>query len=325
MTTQEEYSNLKTSDLLKDQTDYDAIVVGSGPAGMSAALCLSRAKLSVLIIDRNLPGGQTATAYKITNYLGFPDGILGSDLSSLMEDQMTSNQIKYSCETVEDIIDVNNNLKRIQTDLGNVYHTKGVILAIGLEPKPLESKFERQFLGRGLSYYAQSDVLSYKDKHVAVIGGGNCACYAAEYLSEFVEKLYLIHRSDYLKAVRSLKERVMDNPVIDIIWNTEISDVFGIDKLEKIKLHNMTNDQETWIDVQGVFIYVGRIPPKDIINFELNVDEKGFILTDEYMRTNKQGIYAAGDIRSKQIRQISTAVSDGMIAAINLDKDLFQK
>jgi len=324
MTVQEEYSNLKTSDLLKDQSDYDAIVVGSGPAGMSAALCLSRARLSVLIIDRSLPGGQTATAYKITNYLGFPDGILGSELSTRMEDQLAAYNITYSCETVEDIIDMNNNMKRVQTDLGKVYQTKGVILAIGLEPKPLESKFEMQFLGRGLSYYAQSDIMKYKDKHVAVIGGGNCACYAADYLSEFVEKLYLIHRSDYLKAVRSLKEKIMENPVIDVIWNTEISDAFGIDKLEKIKLHNMTNNQETWIDVQGVFIYVGRIPPKDIINFELNVDEKGFIVTDDYMRTNKHGIYAAGDIRSKQIRQISTAVSDGMIAAINLDKDLFQ-
>ena len=174
------------------------------------------------------------------------------------------------------------------------------------------------------SYYAQSDIDSYRDKDVAVIGGGNCACYAADYLSEFVNKLYLIHQSDYIKAVRNLKQRVMDNPKINVIWNTEPVAALGIDKVEKIKLNNIVTEQETWIDVSGVFIYVGRIPPKDIVCVDISLDEKGFIITDEFMRTNVSGIYAAGDIRSKQIRQIATAVSDGMIAAINVDKDLFQ-
>ncbi|MBH38193.1 thioredoxin-disulfide reductase [bacterium] len=320
----EEMNVVQKLDSKQDQDYFDVVIVGSGPGGMSAALCAARAKLSVLMIDRNLPGGQTATAYNISNYLGFPTGILGSDLSIKMEEHLNEYGVSYSCETVEDVSDVEDGLKLVKTDLAKHYKTKGVILALGLEPKPLETNFERQFLGRGISYYAQSDIESYQDKDVAVIGGGNCACYAADYLSQYVNKLFLIHRSDYLKAVRNLKQKVMTNENISVIWNTVPVDAFGIDKLEKIKLSNIVTNQETWLDVKGVFIYVGRIPPHEILNLNLNLDEKGYIITDEFMRTNISGIYAAGDIRSKQIRQIPTAVSDGMIAAINLDKDLFQ-
>jgi thioredoxin reductase (NADPH) len=319
----EEMSVVQKIDNTNSSGTYDVIIVGSGPAGMSAALCAARAKLSVMIIDRNLPGGQTATAYKISNYLGFPKGVLGSDLSLKMEDQLKEYDIHYSCETVEDVSHSEKGIKIVKTDLSKEYKTKAVILALGLEPKPLETNFEKQFLGRGISYYAQSDIEHYRDKDVAVIGGGNCACYAADYLSNYVNKLYLIHRSDYLKAVRNLKQKVMTNDNINVIWNTVPIDAFGIDKLEKIKLSNIATKQDTWLDVQGVFIYVGRIPPKEILNLNLNLDENGFIITDEFMRTNIPGIYAAGDIRSKQIRQIPTAVSDGMIAAINCDKDLF--
>ncbi len=320
----EEMNVVQKLEMDQNKDYFDVIIVGSGPGGMSAALCAARAKLSVLIIDRNLPGGQTATAYKISNYLGFPAGILGSDLSVKMEDHLNSYGVAYRCETVEDVSDFEDGLKVVKTDLANQYKTKGVILALGLEPKPLETNFERQFLGRGISYYAQSDIEYYRDKDVAVIGGGNCACYAADYLSQYVNKLFLIHRSDYLKAVRNLKQKVMTNDNINVIWNTVPVDAFGIEKLEKIKLSNVVTQQETWLDVNGVFIYVGRIPPNEILNLNLSLDEKGHIITDEFMRTNIPGIYAAGDIRSKQIRQIATAVSDGMIAAINLDKDLFQ-
>jgi len=158
-----------------------------------------------------------------------------------------------------------------------------------------------------------------------VIGGGNCACYAAEYLAQFVKKLYIIHRSDYIKAVKTLKEKIMNNSIIDVLWNTELVDVFGVDHVEKIKLLNISTTQTTWLDVKAIFVYVGRIPPRDLISVDIELDEKGYIITDEYMRTNIPGVYAAGDIRSKQIRQIATAISDGMIAAINVDRDIIQK
>lgn len=322
MTLQEELSKIETdSDL--ESMDFDVAVIGAGPAGMSAALCAARARLNVVIFDKNLPGGQAATAYKISNYLGFPNGILGSDLALEMENHLNDYNIVYKCESVEDIVDVSSKIKCVKTDLGNDYRVRGVILSLGLEPKPLEMTFEKTFLGRGISYYAQSDVEKYAGQDVAVIGGGNCACYAADYLSQFVNKLYLIHHSDFIKSVKNLKKKIMENPKIDILWNTKLIDAFGLDSIEKIKLENNITHQQTWIDVKGVFIYVGRIPPKQILRIDLNLDESGFIVTDDYMRTNIAGIYAAGDIRSKQIRQIATAVADGMIAAINLDKDLF--
>lgn len=322
MTLKEDLDLLEQLDSFSPEDIFDMIIIGSGPAGMSAALCAGRAKLKVLMIDKSLPGGQSSTAYKITNYLGFPNGKLGPDLAYDMESHLKEYSISYRCESVEDILTPGEPVKKVKTDLGNIYKTKAIVMAIGLEPKPLEMDFEKQFLGRGISYYAQSDVENYAGKDVAVIGGGNCACYAADYLSQFVNKLYLIHRSDYIKAVKMLKDKVMENPKIDILWDTQPEDAFGIDKVERIKLNHVITKQSTWITVQGVFIYVGRIPPKDLISVELEVDENGYILTDDYMRTNIPGIYAAGDIRSKQIRQIATAVSDGMIAAINAEKDL---
>jgi thioredoxin reductase (NADPH) len=313
---------LKEKELIpKDGDLFDIIIIGSGPAGMSAALCAARSKLKLLLIEKTLPGGEASTAYRIYNYLGFPNGILGTELSRRMEDHLTDYDVYYSCETIYDISSITEKQKIVRTDLGNSYKTKAVIIATGLEPKELNTEFERQFLGRGISYYAQSDWEMYQGKTVAVIGGGNCACYAAEYLADIASSLYLVHRSDRLKAVTTLQDKVFNNPKINVIWNTELVDVFGIEHVEKMKLEHTITKQHTWIDTQGVFIYVGRKPPEDIINLEVAIDEGGFVITDECMRTNIPGIYAAGDIRAKQIRQIATAVSDGMIAAVNAAKD----
>ncbi len=300
---------------------FDLIIIGAGPAGMSAAICAGRARLKTLVIEKALPGGQATTAYHITNYLGFPDGILGDSLTFEMEKHMASFSIYYTCESVEDIALMGED-KLVTTDMGQSYKSRAVIIAGGLEPKKIGAEFEKKFLGRGISYYAQGDVSFYKDKDVAVIGGGNCACYAADYLAESVNQLYLIHRSDSLKAVSNLKEKVMSNPKIHIIWHSELVDIFGLDKVEKMKVRHVLNDQHTWLDVKGVFVYVGRMPNSNLLHLNLNLDESGYIITDEYMRTNIKGVYAAGDIRSKQIRQIATAVSDGMIAAINAERDL---
>lgn len=301
---------------------YDVTIIGAGPAGMSAAVCAGRAKLKTLLIEKALPGGEASTAYKIENYLGFPDGTLGVDLSKQMEAHVRHLNVDLVYENVEDIQNIQTTEKMIRTELGNLYKTKAIIVATGLEPKKLNTPFEQKFLGRGLSYYAQSDPELYRDKDVAVIGGGNCACYAAEYLSNFVNKLYLVHNTDTLKAVSSLKEKILSTSNVSTMWDSKLVDIFGIDNVEKIKILNTLTGQHTWLDVKGVFIYVGRIPPQQIFNLELNVDENGYIITDEYMRTNIRGVYAAGDIRAKQIRQIATAVSDGMVAAINAERDL---
>jgi thioredoxin reductase (NADPH) len=302
--------------------EFDVIIIGAGPAGMAAAVYSGRARLKVLVIDKALPGGQMVTGYRLWDYPGFPGGVLGCDLAENMETQMYGYSVYYSCEEVDDLMNISPTQKVVKTDLGHVYTCKAVIIAVGLEPKMIKKSFEQQFLGRGISYFAQCDAESYKDQPVAVIGGGTCACYAANFLSEFVGHIYMIHRSDKIDAVTSIKEKVLKDPKISIIWNSSIVDVFGIDHLEKIKVENDVTHQHTWIDVKAAFIYIGRKPPQSIVSLEVAIDEAGHIITDDCMRTNIHGVYAAGDIRSKQVRQVVTAVSDGMIAAINLEKDI---
>lgn len=303
---------------------FDVVVIGAGPGGMSAALCAARAKLNVLVLEKALPGGQASTAYRIFNFLGYPDGIMGVELAKRMEDHLNQYEIAYSCENVSDIVNIHGPEKKVHTDLGNIYSAKTIIIATGLEPKRLDMPFESKFYGRGISYFAQGDAEDYAGKDVAVIGGGNCACYATEFLSEHVNQLYIIHSGDQLKAVKYVKEKIEKNPKITTIWNSKVVDVFGIDKVEKIKLENLVTGQYTWLDVKGVFLYVGRRPPRDLVNLNVHVDESGYVVTDEYMRTNIKGVYAVGDIRAKQIRQIATAVSDGMIAAVNIERDFFR-
>ncbi|MEK9657986.1 MAG: FAD-dependent oxidoreductase [bacterium] len=320
-----EYSvELESVQTPKNKEHFDVLVIGSGPAGMSAALCSRRAGLKVLIIDKALPGGQTSTAYNINNYLGFPNGILGVDLSGKMELQLKQQGVFFLCDQVIDVLTCSEKAKQVKTVLGHVYFTKSIVLATGLEPKPLDKSFEKRFLGRGVSYYAQGDGLSYQGKSVAVIGGGNCACYAADYLLNFVERLYLIHRGNDIKAVRVLKDKVLKHQNLVVLWETDVLGVFGVDKVEKLKCQHLYTGQETWLDVQCVFIYVGRVPSSEFFLLDLQTDEGGYVLTDDYMRTSIPGIYAVGDIRHKQIRQIATAVSDGMIAAINIERDLFR-
>lgn len=304
--------------------EFDVIIIGAGPAGMSAATCIRRGGLSTLVIEQALPGGQASTAYHIDNYLGFSDGIFGDTLGREMEAQMRKQDHFYTCEMVEDIIEGPENIKIVRTELNHEYRGKAIVIATGLNPKTLNTNFEKSFLGRGVSYYAQGDIDEYKGADVAVIGGGNCACYAADFLSNHVNQLYLIHKSDQIKAVNQLREKVLKNPKIHLLWNSEISDIFGIDKVEKLKIHNSTTNQHTWINVKGVFIYIGRVPSNQLLHIDLKTNEEGYIITDEYMRTNIPGIYAVGDIRTKQIRQIATAVSDGMVAAINIERDLFR-
>lgn len=305
---------------------FDLIIVGAGPAGSSAAICAARAQIKTLIIERAIVGGQAGMSYHVENLLGFQDGVLGESLARTIEKQVLGHDCYVSFETVEQIVADNTDApKAVHTNMGHIYYAKAIVLANGLEPKKIEKPFETAFLGRGISYYAQGDAAFYADKDVAVIGGGNCACYAADYLSGFVRHLYLIHHSDTVKAVKTLKEKILGNPKIECIWDSTLEEVFGIDKVEKMKVVNRITGQHTWLDVRGIFLYVGRIPPKEFALPGLATDEKGFVITDEYMRTNISGVYAVGDIRSKQIRQIATAISDGMIAAVNVERDLLRK
>ncbi|MFC1616841.1 NAD(P)/FAD-dependent oxidoreductase [Candidatus Margulisiibacteriota bacterium] len=304
----------------KNQDNFDVIIIGAGPAGMSAALGAGRADMKVLIMEKTLPGGETSAACNITNYLGFPGGIQGIDLARKMEDHMFNYEIHYTSETAETIKNISDKEKQITTDFGNSYSTKSIILATGLESKKLNNPSAVKFLGRGLSYCAPCDAPLYKDKNIAIIGSGNCACYAADLLSQYAKKIYMVHTSSTIKAVKSLKKTIMANSKITMMWDSAIETIFGIDNVEKTKIANSLTGQYTWIDVKGIFVYIGRVPPEQDFGIEIKKDEKGYIVTDEYMRTNVNGIFAVGDIRAKQIRQIATAVSDGLVAAVNAER-----
>ena len=308
-------TSVEKEDQSKSSKDiFDTVIIGAGPAGMSAAICAARASLNVLLIDKALPGGECATACRIDNYIGHPGGVLGPDLGKKMEDQLKEySNITLRCEVVKDILNIESDIKIVQTELENSYKTKTIILTIGLEPKKLNAAFESQFIGRGVSYFAQCDAEFHRDQDVIVIGGGNCACYAADYLANFASQVYMVHSFDHLRAVQTLKDKIMANPQITLMWDSQVTEVFGVDRVEKAKVENLINGQYTWVDVKGVFVYVGRKPSTDKISIEIEVDEEGYIVSDECMRTNIKGVFAAGDIRSKQVRQIATAVSDGMI------------
>ena len=319
---------LPNPELLKKEPEnndmFDVVIIGAGPAGMSAAICASRADLKTLVVEKALPGGECSTACKIDNFIGQPNGIHGPELSRVMEAQLFNQEVFYTCETVVDFINFDGPIKTVTTSLGNSYRTKTIILALVLEPKKLESDFEHRFMGQGVSYYAQADPSYYENKNAVVIGGGNCACYAADYLSKYVNQVYMVHNYDSIRAVKKLKNSIESNEKITIMWNSKVTELFGVDHVERVKTENVITGQSTWLDAQGVFIYIGRVPPQDIVRFDVQLDEQGFIVTDEFMRTNIKGVYAAGDIRSKQVRQIAPAVSDGMIAAINIERDYFR-
>jgi len=303
---------------------YDLIIIGGGPAGLSAALCASRASLRVLLIEKTVLGGEATEACRIDNLIGFPGGILGTNLATQMRQQIAEWPIDHVFEGVDDIQSLEPFKKVVRTDLGGAYSGKAVLVSVGLEPKKIDSKFENRFLGRGVSYCAQGDCDFYRDEDVVVLGGGNCAAYAADYLAQYARSVTLVHSANHIRAVRSLKEKIEANPKITVLWDSEVEEIFGIERVEKIKIRHLLNQDSTWVNAKAVFVYKGRIPPQEILNLDLKKDEHGFIVTDEYMRTNMTGIYAAGDIRAKQIRQIATAISDGMIAAINIERDLLK-
>ena len=258
---------------------FDVIIIGSGPSGMSAGICASRSDLKTLIIEKALPGGECSTACKIDNFIGQPKhGILGEDLGRVMEEQLFTHDVYYTCETVIDFINIQGPVKTVITSLGNEYRTKTIILAIGLEPKKLNAEFESQFMGHGISYYAQADPSYYENKNAVVIGGGNCACYAADYLTNFVNHVYMVHNFDQLRAVKKLKQKIESNENITLMWNSKVTEVFGIDHVEKVKTEHVLTGQSTWLDAQGIFIYIGRTPHKILFVLILTLMKKGSLL-----------------------------------------------
>ncbi len=291
---------------------YDVTVIGAGPAGLTAALYASRANLVVLLLDRGAYGGQMNNTAEIENYPGFKS-ILGPDLSQKMYDSATNFGADYAYGTVREVVD-HGSYKQIKTDSGD-YETKAVIIGTGSKYRNLSVPGEEEYRGRGVSNCAVCDGAFFRNKEVVVVGGGDSAIEEGEYLTHLVDKVTVVHRRAELRAQKILQERAFKNPKMNFIWNSNVQEIIGSDnKVTGVKLINNKNQETSRLDAAGVFIYVGLEPMTDAFDDLGITDTHGWVKTDEEMATSVPGIFAVGDVRQKNLRQVVTATGDGGIA-----------
>jgi len=302
---------------------YDVIIIGGGPAGLTAGLYTSRARLKSLLIEKGFAGGLVTTIDWVENYPGFDEGISGVELSQRMERQAK----KFGLETVQGSVKeiyVHDEIKRIVLEEGNVYEAKTVILATGANPGLLKVKGEEKYRGRGVSYCATCDGAFFRGKKIAVVGGGNSAVQEALFLTKLAEVVYIVHRRDQLRATKIIQEKAFANPNIKFIWNSLVEKIDGEDTVNSLVLKNVKTGEVSRLEVEGVFIYVGYNPSTGFLKGIVKLDEDNYILTDEDMSTSVPGIFAAGDVREKPLKQITTAVGDGATAAVSAEKYISQ-
>ncbi|MCL6627403.1 thioredoxin-disulfide reductase [Alicyclobacillus shizuokensis] len=293
---------------------YDVVIIGGGPAGLSAGVYAARANLKALIVERGLPGGQMQNTLEVENYTGIKT-ILGPELSESMRDHAESLGVEFKMAEVERV-DLEGQPKRVYTSEGEV-SAKAVIVATGATPRRLGIPGEDKLSGRGVSWCAVCDGAFFRNKRIAVVGGGDSACEEGVFLTRFGEKVTLIHRRDKLRAQPILQKRALENEKMEFIWNHQVVEVLGDDKVTGIRIRHVATGEEQTLDVDGLFIYVGFDPITSFLQGSRILDENGYVLTDEDMKTSIPGVFAAGDVRAKGLRQIITAAAEGAIAAMS--------
>ena len=292
---------------------YDMIIVGGGPGGYTAALYGARAGLDVLIIERLSAGGQMNLTGQIDNYPGFPEGVDGFQLSYNMQQQAERFGARTNYAEVLKL-ELEADVKKVITNEGE-YLARSVVFSTGANPRQLGVEREQEMIGRGVGYCAHCDGGFYRGKTVAVVGGGNSAVAEALYLSRIAKEVILIHRRDSLRATQIYHKSLMAAPNIRIVWNSEVVQLLGEDLLEGVKVKNLLSAEEEILNVQGLFVSIGRKPATELVKEQLTLDSAGYIMAGENTQTNLPGVYAVGDVRTKQLRQIVTAVADGAMAA----------
>ncbi|MBU2534836.1 MAG: thioredoxin-disulfide reductase [Chloroflexi bacterium] len=303
--------------------EYDVVIIGGGPAGLTAGIYTARARLKSLLIERGATGGLIVNAGVVENYPGFPDGINGLELAEAMHQQA----VKFGLETLTaDVtgLELKDERRVVKTSEGDVA-ARAVIVAGGSDRVKLGVPGEEEFTGRGVAYCAICDGYFYRDVPVAVVGGGNAAVNEALELTKFASRVTIIHRREELRATKILQERAFAEPKIEFSWNTVVEAVEGEDTVKKLRLKNVQNGEKSTLDISGVFMAVGFRPNTGYLKSVLTLADDGTVITNEKMETAVPGIFAAGDIRSSSIRQVAAAVGDGSVAAIYAERYIAAK
>ncbi|MBA3012757.1 MAG: thioredoxin-disulfide reductase [Proteobacteria bacterium] len=294
-------------------TNYDLVIIGAGPAGLTAGLYAARARMNVLLLEKSVPGGQILVTDWIENYPGFPEGISGYDLAEKMRIQAQDLGLKIETAQVHSL-NLSADIKEIVLKDRSI-RTKSLIIASGASPKKLGIG-EDKYMGKGISFCATCDAPFFRDKIVVAVGGGDTAVQEAIFLTKFAKKVYLVHRRDELRAAKILQERAFANDKIEFIWDSVVTGVEGFFGIEGVLVKNIKTNEEKTIKADGCFIWVGILPNTEFVKGSVKTDEFGFILADAKMQTSVPGVYVAGDVRDTPLRQIATAVGDGAIAAV---------
>lgn len=295
------------------KTDYDLVIIGAGPAGLTAGMYAARARMNVLLLEKAVPGGQVLVTDWVENYPGFPEGISGFDLAEKMRVQAEALGLKIETAEVHSL-----NLSETSKELvlkDRSIFTKALIIASGASPNTL-GVGEDKFTGKGVSYCGTCDGPFFKDKTVVAVGGGDTAVQESIFLTKFAKKVYLVHRRDELRAAKILRERAFENDRIEFVWDSVVTGMDGFFNVETVSIKNVKTSEEKTIKADGCFIWIGILPNTSFLNNSVETDTYGFIRVDETMQTSVSGVYAVGDVRDTPLRQIATAVGDAAIATL---------
>lgn len=303
------------------QEDHELVIIGGGPAGLTAGIYGGRARLDTLLIEKGIIGGQIVNAEIVENYPGFPEGISGFDLAEAMHQQAKKHGLRQLDDEVSKV-SVEGSHKMVHLSSGATHRAKAVIMAGGSERRKLDVPGEVDFVGKGVSYCATCDGAFFADQRVAVVGGGDSAITEALFLTRFASKITVIHRRDQLRASKILQDKAFADPKVAFLWDTVVEEIAGDAMMRTLKLRNVKSGDQSVFEADGVFIYVGLSPNTDCVKGILSLDDAGNVITNDTMETNVPGILAAGDIRHNSGRQVVIAAGDGATAALSAEKFL---
>ncbi len=301
---------------------HDLVIIGGGPAGITAGLYAARSRIDAVLLEKLALGGQVLTTEWVENYPGFPEGIKGSDLIRRMKQQAEKFGLPIKRDEILSV-DFNRKEKVLTSGQGTI-KCKSVVIATGAQARKLGVPGEASFTGKGVSYCATCDGAFFEDLPITVVGGGDMATEEGIYLTKFGSKVYLVHRRDKLRATKVLQERVLANEKIEIIWDSVVSAIEGRDLVDRVRLHNVKSGRESTLETSGVFVFIGMVPVTSFLNGAVDLDADGFIVVDRGMQTSVPGVFACGDVTDKEVRQISSAVGEGAVAAVSAEKSIFE-